>query len=334
VFGLSMALGPVIGGVLVDAVGWRAVFFVNVPIGLLAVVLTALYVPESQAQRPRRLDPVGQALVIVGLAGLTYAIIEGPRAGWTSVQTLAVFAVAGLALAALVPYELRRREPLLEMRFFSSAPFSGASAIAVMTFCALGGFLFLNTIYLQNGRGLSPLDAGLYLLPMAAMLLVCSPLSGRIVGRRGARGPLLVAAVAIVAAGLMLTSLSSTTPAAYLIVSYVLFGIGMGFVNPPITHTAVSGMPAAQAGVAAAVASTSRQVGMTLGVAIIGAVAGGTLGAQLGPGFAAATHPGWWIVVALGGAIGLVGALSSGAWAQATARRTAERFHKPAGASA
>jgi MFS family permease len=132
----------------------------------------------------------------------------------------------------------------------------------------------------------------------------------------------------------MLTRLSPTTPTGYLIASYVLFGIGMGLVNPPITNTAVSGMPPAQAGVAAAVASTSRQVGMTLGVAIIGAVAGGTLGAAIGPSFARATHPGWWIVVGLGLAIGVLGALTGGAWARETARRTAERFREPAGAAA
>ena len=334
VFGLSAALGPVLGGALVDAFSWRAVFFVNVPIGLLAIGLTALHVPESRAEHPRRLDPVGQLLVIAGLAALTFAIIEGPRAGWTSAQTLGVFALAGACLVLLIPYELRRREPLLDMRFFTSAPFSGASAIAVMTFCCMGGFLFLNTLYLQNVRGLSPLQAGLYLLPMAAMIFVFAPVSGRIIGRSGTRGPIMVAATAIVVGAAMLTRLSPTTPAAYLIVSYVLFGIGMGLVNPPITNTAVSGMPPAQAGVAAAVASTSRQVGMTLGVAIIGAVSGGTLGSAIGPSFARATHPGWWIVVGLGVAIGILGAVTGGAWARKTARRTAERFREPAGVTA
>jgi EmrB/QacA subfamily drug resistance transporter len=334
VFGLSAALGPVLGGALVDAFSWRAVFFVNVPIGLLAIGLTALHVPESRAERPRHLDPVGQLLVIAGLAALTFAIIEGPRAGWTSAQTLGVFTVAGACLLLLIPYELRRREPLLDMRFFTSAPFSGASAIAVMTFCCMGGFLFLNTLYLQNVRGLSPLQAGLYLLPMAAMIFIFAPVSGRIIGRSGTRGPIVVAAATIVVGAAMLTRLSPTTPAGYLIAAYVLFGIGMGLVNPPITNTAVSGMPPAQAGVAAAVASTSRQVGMTLGVAIIGAVSGGTLGTAIGPSFARATHPGWWIVVGLGVAIGILGAVTGGAWARKTARRTAERFREPAGVTA
>jgi MFS family permease len=326
-----MALGPVVGGALVDSISWRAVFFVNVPVGLAAFLLTVLFVPESRAERPRRLDPVGQLLVIVGLGALTFAIIEGPRSGWTSAQTLGVFALAAVCLAALVPYELRRQDPLLEMRFFRSAPFSGASAIAVLSFAGIGGFLFMNTLYLQNARGLSPLDAGLYLLPMAAMILIFAPISGRIVGNRGARLPMLLAAIAIVAGALMLTRISPGTSVAYLLGSYFLFGIGNGLINPPITDTAVAGMPAAQAGVASAVASTSRQVGMTLGVAVIGAVSGGSLGAAgIGRGFAAATHPGWWIIVGLGVVIFALGLLTTGGWANATARRTAERLREPA----
>ncbi len=326
VFGLSMALGPVVGGALVDAISWRAVFFVNVPIGLVAIVLTALYVPESRAHHPRRLDPVGQLLIIVALSSLTFAIIEGPKAGWTSAQTLGVFALSLASFAVLVPYELRRREPLLEMRFFRSAPFSGASAIAVLTFASVGGFLFLNTLYLQEVRGLSPLHAGLYLLPMAAMILVFAPISGRIVGHRGPRLPMVGGALALLAAALMLTALSPTTAYGYLLGAYFLFGIGNGLINPPITNTAVTGMPAAQAGVASAVASTSRQVGMTLGVAVIGALCGGSVAGAIGNRFAASTHVGWWLISAFAVVILALGLLTTGSWAKRTARRTAEAF--------
>jgi EmrB/QacA subfamily drug resistance transporter len=328
VFGVSMALGPVLGGVLVDSVGWRAVFFVNVPIGALAVALTATFVPESRADHPRRLDPVGQLLVIAALASLTYAIIEAPRAGWTSAGILALFAFSLAAFTILVLYELRRREPLLEMRFFRSAPFSGASTIAVCVFAAMGGFLFLNTLYLQGVRHLSPFDAGLYMLPMAVMVLVCSPLSGRIVSRRGARIPLVTASLAVIGASVMLTRLTPTTPVEYLLAAYFVFGVGAGLVNPPITNTAVSGMPPSQAGVAAAIASTSRQVGFTLGVAVIGAIAGGTLSGAIAPSFAAATHAGWWVIAGLGVICLTVGLLTTTGWARATARRTAERFRE------
>jgi EmrB/QacA subfamily drug resistance transporter len=326
VFGLSLALGPVVGGALVDSVGWRAVFFVNVPIGLIAIALTAVFVPESRAEHPRRLDPVGQLLVIAALASLTYAIIEAPGAGWLSAETLGLFAFSIVCFAALIAYELRRREPLLEMRFFRSAPLSGASAIAIATFASMGGFLFLNTLYLQDVRGLSPLDAGLYMLPLAAMLLIFAPISGRVVGHRGPRGPLVLGAIAMIASALMLTSLSPSTPTGYLLAAYVIFGVAMGLVNPPITNTAVSGMPGAQAGVAAAVASTSRQVGMTLGVAVIGAIAGGAVSGAIGRSFAAATHPGWWIIAGLGVVILALGLVTTGAWARGTARRVADAF--------
>jgi len=326
VFGISMALGPVVGGALVDSVGWRSVFFVNVPIGLAAIALTAAFVPESRAHRARRLDPVGQVLVIAGLATLTYAIIEGPRTGWASIEIIALFVFSLSCFVALVRYELHRFEPLIEMRFFRSAPFSGASAIAVCLFAAIGGFLFLNTLYLQDVRRLSPLQAGLYMLPMAGVMLVFAPLSGRLVGRYGARPSLVVGAGAVIVASLMLTGLSPTTPVGFLLAAYFVFGLGSGLLNPPITNTAVSGMPPAQAGVAAAIASTSRQVGMTLGVAVIGAISGGTISAGIGTSFAAATHPGWWVMAGLGVMILIVGIVTTTQWANQTASDTASRF--------
>jgi EmrB/QacA subfamily drug resistance transporter len=324
VIGISMAMGPVLGGALVDSVGWRSVFLVNVPIGIVAIILTALYVPESRADHPRRLDPVGQILVILGLASLTYAIIDGPSAGWTAAQTLSLFAISVISFATLVRYELRRSEPLIEVRFFRSAPFSGATAIAVAMFAALGGFLFLNTLYLQNVRGLSPLSAGLYTLPMAGLMLVVAPLTGRFVGNHGPRLPLIGGSLALIASGVILAQLTAHTAFGVLVVAYVLFGLGSGLINPPITNTAVSGMPPSQAGVAAAVASTGRQVGQTLGVAALGALAGGGAAGAMGPGFASATHASWWIVVALGVVILCVGAATTSRWANDTAAATAE----------
>jgi EmrB/QacA subfamily drug resistance transporter len=324
-FGISMALGPVVGGVLVDSVGWRSVFIVNVPIGMAAIILTALFVPESRAPRPRRVDPVGQVLVILALSTLTYAIIEGPEAGWLSLQTIVLFVVSLSAVASLVGYELRRREPLLEVRFFRSAPFAGATATAVAVFMAIGGFLFLNTLYLQNVRGLSPLEAGLYTLPMAAMMMIVSPLCGRAVGRWGTRWPLVSGSLAVMASALILTQLTPRTSFDVLVIAYVLFGAGMGLINPPITNTAISGMPPSQAGVAAAVASTGRQVGSTLGVAVLGSLAAGGLVA-IGPGFTAATHVSWWIVVGLSALTLVLGFVTTTSWALGTAGRVADQF--------
>ncbi|GAA4602847.1 MFS transporter [Actinoallomurus liliacearum] len=326
VVGLSMAMGPVVGGALVASAGWQAIFWINIPVGLLAIVLCALFVPESRAPRARPLDPIGQLLICVLLAGLTYGIIEAPSAGWASAQTLCCLLGAALALACLVPYELRRAEPLINPRFFRSAPFAGATVIAICGFAALGGFLFLNTLYLQDALGHTALHAGLLTLPMAGLTAVCAPLSGRIVGSAGPRLPLVVAGAAITLSALMLTGLTAYTPLWRLMVAYVLFGLGFGMLNAPITNTAVSGMPRTQAGVAAAVASTSRQIGQSLGVAVIGSLAMSAVHGSLRTGFPTASHVGWWVAVGCGAAILLLGILTTGRWARRTAERTAERL--------
>jgi EmrB/QacA subfamily drug resistance transporter len=330
VVGISIALGPVLGGALVDSVGWPAVFLVNVPIGLSALGLTAAFVPESRAGRARRFDPVGQVLVAAALASLTYAIIEGPTSGFTSAEILGVFALSLACFAALVWHELRRDEPLLEMRFFRSAPFAGASAIAVCAFAALGGFLFLNTLYLQEVRRLSPFHAGLYTLPMAGMTIIFAPISGALIGRRHTRAVLVTAACAVIASALLLTRLAPSTSPGYLLLAYFIFGIGFGLVNPPITNTAVSGMPPSQAGVAAAIASTSRQLGITLGVAVLGAIAAGGVSGAISESFAAATHASWWIAVGLGVAMLALALVTTTEWARGTARATASRFSEGA----
>ncbi|CAM3932939.1 MFS transporter [Smaragdicoccus niigatensis] len=296
--GLSLALGPVVGGALVTAVDWRAIFWINVPVAILAIALTGLFVPSSKAARPRRFDPLGQILVMTFLASLTYAIIEGDQLGWTSPTPTTCFAVAATSLALLIIVESRQAEPLIDPRLFRSLPFSGAVSTAILGFASMGGFLFLNTLYLQQVRGFSPLGAGLMTLPMAAATAVVSPISGRIVGSVGPRPPLLASAAFIGLSALMLTRLSDTTSFIYLGAAYLAFGIGFGLMNAPITNAAVAGMPRAQAGVAAAIASTSRQIGATLGVAILPAVVFGQIHGSVGEGLAIASRPAWWLMAA------------------------------------
>ncbi|MFJ9730776.1 MFS transporter [Streptomyces sp. NPDC101171] len=325
VVGISMAAGPLVGGLLVESVGWRSIFWVNLPVGLAALLLTLRFVPESRAPRARRPDPVGQVLVIALFGSLTYAIIEAPDSGPGTVAPFGAVALA--ALLGLLAYEPRREEPLIDLRFFRSAPFSGATVIAISAFAALGGFLFLSTLYLQNVRGLDALHAGLWMLPMAVPTFLCAPLSGRLVGSRGPRLPLLVAGAAMTVSGVLFAAFEAETSNTTLFAGYVLFGIGFGFVNAPITNTAVSGMPRAQAGVAAAVASTSRQLGQTLGVAVVGAVlAAGVGSSPYRDTFVAAARPGWWILAGCGLAVLVLGWMTSGRWARRTAERTAEQL--------
>jgi EmrB/QacA subfamily drug resistance transporter len=323
VFGLSMAMGPVVGGALVDSVGWRGVFWVNIPVGIAAILFTALFVPESKAARARRPDPIGQILIIAMLGSLTYGIIEGPSYGWGSARILAFFAVTVIAVIAFLLYEPRRADPLVDIRFFRSLPFSGATLTAVSAMSALGGFLFLITLYLQDVRGYRPLIAGLFLLPMAAAMAVSAPLAGRMLARSGARAPLLIAGAGIAAGGILLTQLTNSSAPGYLVLAFLVFGIGIGFVNAPITNSAVSGMPRSQAGVASGIASTSRQVGSSVGVAVMGSVLAANLHGSMTAGFAAATRPGWWIIAAAGMVVIVLALITTSRRGKASAERSA-----------
>ncbi len=227
-------------------------------------------------------------------------------------------------------WEHRVDEPLVDLRFFRSVPFSSAALIAVASFAALGGFLFLNTLYLQVVRGRTPLQAGVDTLPMAAMTMILPPVSGRIVGHRGSRIPLVVAGAALTVSCLLLVGLDATTPFSYLFGAYVVFGIGFGFVNAPITDTAVSGMPRAQAGVAAAIASTSRQVGQTLGVAVVGSLVATSLRHGQRLDFTLASRAGWWVLAGCGAVVLLLGLVATTPRALDSARRTAEAINPEA----
>jgi EmrB/QacA subfamily drug resistance transporter len=334
VSGLGIGLGPLVGGVLTELVGWRSIFWVNVPVVIVAIVAAGVFVPESRSPRPRRIDPVGQLAMVVLLASCIYAIIEAPHAGWVSVQTLSLFALAAVALIVLVLYEPRRTDPLIELRFFRSVPFCGAVLIAICSFASFAGFLFLNTLYLQMVRGLSPMAAGLCTLPLGLMVLVCSPISGRVVGARGPRPSLLLAGAMICVGALMAVRIDAGTALLYVLVCYLAFGVGQGFVNAPITNTTVSGMPRSHAGVAAAVATTSRQIGTSLGVAIVGSILNSHISGSIAEGFVLASRPALLLIAGLGLMVMTVGAVTSSAWARRSTERIAHLFGEDASATA
>ncbi len=317
VAGVSFALGPIVGGALTQTLGWRWNFWINLPIGVLAITLSALFVPESKAARARRFDPVGQMLLIGMLSSMTFAVIEGQHHGWASPLIVGLFALAAVLLGAFLVYEPRRTEPLVDVRFFQSFPFSSSTVIAVCAFATFAGFLFLNALYLQQVRGFSALNTGLCTLPLAAMMVVCAPLSGRLVGWYGTRRSLMLAGAGFVVGTGILTTLSAMTPLWLLLVAYVFLGLGLGMVNPAIANNAVAGMPLSQAGVAAAILSTSRQVGAAFGVAIAGTVVAASRARGLE--YARATHPIWWLMVACGTVVLVLGWASNTAWAKASA---------------
>ncbi|MGH3208079.1 MAG: MFS transporter [Trebonia sp.] len=270
--GVAAGVGPIVGGALASGLGWRAIFWINLPIGALALLLTGRYVPESRAAEPRRPDLIGQAVLAVTLATLTYALIEAPRWGWGSTTTLTILAGAAIGMLCFAVVESRVGQPMIEPRYLRDRRFAGAGGIAVLTHLAVMGFLFLNSLYLQQVRDMSPLAAGAALLPVSLALAAVSPLAGRLTGRYGPR-PVLVFASACLIAGLAILARSTPSTALMLLATaYVLIGAGWGLLNPPLTNVAVDTMPRDQAGVASAAVGTSRQLGAVLGVAVMGSL--------------------------------------------------------------
>lgn len=296
VFGLSMAAGPVTGGALIAAFGWRSVFWVNAPVVTAALVLVAVFVPESRAERARRLDLPGQVLLTMVLGLFVGALIEGPRIGWVSPAAFTGYALITAATAAFVLVELRRSEPLMDLGLFRRPVFATAVLGATAVFVALNVSLLLNTLYLQQTRGWTPLATGAATLPMALGATLCAPWSGTLVGRFGPRRPLTLAGGFITGGGLCLVNLGWETSVPLILLAYLLIGVGFGFANAPLTNTAVSGLPRSRAGVAGAITSTARQIGAAVGIAVAGGMVAG-----VGPaGIAAASHAGWLLVAACG----------------------------------
>ncbi|WP_426567441.1 MFS transporter [Streptomyces canus] len=296
VFGLSMAAGPVTGGALIAAFGWRSVFWINVPVVVIALVLVAVFVPESRGQRTRRLDLPGQVLLTVVLGLGVGVLIEGPRFGWTSPVALAGYALIVAGTVAFVRVELGRNEPLVDVGLFRRPPFATAVLGATAVFVALNMSLLLNTLHLQHTRGWAPLATGAAFLPMALGATLCAPWSGSLVGRHGPRRPLMLAGGFTAAGGLSLLNLGADTGVAQILCAHLLIGVGFGFANAPLTHTAVGGLPTSRAGVAGAITSTARQVGAAVGIAVAGGLVAGAGPAEI----AAASRPGWLLVTLCG----------------------------------
>jgi EmrB/QacA subfamily drug resistance transporter len=302
VMGIAMALGPMLGGALIELGDWRAVFWINLPICAAAILLTAIFVPESRSATTRDVDPIGQALAVTFLFSVVFVLIQGREMGGSPAPSVAISIVAVLALLGFLRYESRRNDPFIDLRFFHSIPFASATVIAVCVYAGYGAFLFMMSLYLQGARHYSAFHTGLMYLPISVAALTLSPLSGRLVGRFGSRPSLVAAGIMITAATLMLARLTVTAPVWAVVAIFAVFGAGFAMANAPITTTAVSGMPTDRAGAASAVASTSRQVGVSIGVALCGSLAGAALTASAGQ-YTADARPLWLMCTVLGLAI-------------------------------
>jgi len=272
VAGLAVALGPVAGGYLLEHFSWGSIFFVNVPIVVIALAAGRVWVPTSRDPHAARLDLPGAVLSIAGLATLVWTVIEAPHAGWLSPRTLTGGAVAAVLMAAFMVRELRTAEPMLDLRFFRNARFSAATASIMLVSFALFGFIFMITQYFQIVMGWSALSAGVRTLPFAAAVMVTAPLSSKVVDRLGSKyvvaGGLLSFSV-----GLAIASTSGmTTGYTRVWIAMLFMGGGMGLAQAPATESIMGSLPPAKAGVGSAVNDTTRELGGALGVAIIGSI--------------------------------------------------------------
>ena len=292
--GLGVAIGPMTGGFLLEHFSWHSVFWINIPIGITALLLGIRYVPTSRDSKQRPLDPIGAVLSMIGLASLLFGIIEGPAKGWTHDTVIAGFVVGAVALGAFIAWEMYTPHPMLQMTVFKNARFTAASLTITLVFFALFGSLFLMTQYWQLVHGYSPLEAGVRLLPHAATMMIVAPLSARLVERVGTKRVVLTGLTLITTGLLLLSTIQADTPYVVVISFFVVMASGMGMTMAPATESVMGSLPRDMAGVGSAINDTTRQVGGALGVAIIGSVVSSiyagridTIAADLGLGSAA-----------------------------------------------
>lgn len=322
VFGAALALGPVAGGLLIDRFGWRSVFWINLPIGAVAIVACALLVPESRSTTIRGIDPIGQMLAAMSLFGLVFVLIESPGRGWTHPWILVIATGVAGASVGFLRHEARHDHPFIDLRYFRSIPFASAAVTALFVYVVWGAFLFMMSIYLQGWRGYPAAHAGLLLLPIGLAVVVFSPVSGRLVGWIGNRPSLVIAGLLVATMSAMLFFLTPMAPRWLLMTIFVAFGITFGMVTVPINHAAVSGMPQDRAGAAAGITSTSKQIGISVGVALSGVLAAGALSPPAGD-FTGSADPLWCLTFGLGLAIAAMGVVSTSPRAERSAQQLA-----------
>jgi EmrB/QacA subfamily drug resistance transporter len=273
VSGLGLALGPLIGGLLIEGIDWRWIFYINIPIALLAITVARAIVAESRdTSLERRLDFWGLLSSGVGLFALTFALIEGQRHGWSSNFTLAVFGVAAAAFGVFVFVELHQRAPMLDLSFFRDPTFAGANVVSLMIMAVMIGVLFFVSIFMQHFLRYSPIETGAGFLPMTLVFMLVAPVAGKLTDRIGGRWP-ITAGMAVLGVGIGLLSRIDLDASYWEFVpAFILAGIGIGLAMAPATTTVIGSVPVDKAGVGSGVINVFRQSGGAFGVAILGAV--------------------------------------------------------------
>jgi EmrB/QacA subfamily drug resistance transporter len=270
---LALAIGPLVGGVLTDQVGWSSIFYINVPIGVVAIAASFLLIDESrdmsEGQRP---DLPGLLSSGLGLFALTFGLIEAGTYGWASVRIVGAFVLAAVALVSFVFLERRQRRPMIDLGLFRSATFTGANLVVLLVALAMFGVFFFVSLYMQNVLGYSAVRAGAAFLPMTLLIIVIAPVAGRLSDRIGSRW-LLGFGMTVLAGQLFYFSTLGIDQSYWsLVPGMLLGGIGMATVMSPATAAALSGVPVDRAGVGSAIVNSSRQVGGSIGIALMGAI--------------------------------------------------------------
>ncbi|MFZ4584301.1 MAG: DHA2 family efflux MFS transporter permease subunit [Acidimicrobiia bacterium] len=281
--GVGGVIGPIAGGTLLAHFSWSSVFWINLPVIAIALVVGRFFVPTSRDEHAPRIDSVGAVLSIAALITMLYAIIEAPGRGWTAPLTLASFVVGSILVAAFVAWELRTEHPMLDIRFFKSRRFSGGNLAITLTFFAMFGSLFLLTQFLQFVLGYSPLEVGIKMIPIAVTMFIVAPLSAKVVERIGTT-VVVVTGLVLVAAGLFaMSTMYVGMPYLAIVPRLVLLAAGMGLVMAPATEAVMGSLPPEKAGIGSAVNDTTREVGGALGVAVVGSLAASSYVNALGP---------------------------------------------------
>jgi EmrB/QacA subfamily drug resistance transporter len=288
---LALSIGPVVGGFLTEYVTWRAIFFINLPVAVAAVIVTVFAVGESRDETvDRRVDYPGVVTLTAGLTAIVLALIEGNSWGWGSTETISLLTGGALALVAFVAIELRSPAPMVEFALFKTRQFIGATSVAfIITFAMLGTFFFM-AIYLQDILGYGALEAGIRFLPTTIVIAAVAPISGRIADRVGAVWPMSIGLAVLSVSMFMFSGIDTGTTYSGLLVPFILLGFGIALVMSPMSTAAMNAVSVQKAGIASGVLQMARMVGGTVGVAATGAIFQSKLGSGFDPA-ALATAP-------------------------------------------